>query len=167
MISLQIGNGVSCMAAVRKMASGRRYPQDIGRETFWRKKVKDWQASGLSVREFVRKHGLSEPRFYKWRRDIWSQDLESSVAMSANSAGSGTSKQHATTTARSLIARQASPSPGFVPLNLAAEDSAPEESKGRQGIELHTSRGIFIKVFHDSDFSLLSKLLTALEVAKC
>ncbi len=53
------------------MATGRpRGWRDPAKERRWRRVVRDWQASGLSVRQFCRRQGLSEPSFYAWRREL-------------------------------------------------------------------------------------------------
>ena len=43
-------------------------------EQFWRAKLTAWQASGLNVRDFCRKHRLTEPSFYAWRRELAARD---------------------------------------------------------------------------------------------
>ena len=43
-------------------------PRDPRKEQHWRQILERWQESGLSVRAFCRRHRLSEPRFYAWRR---------------------------------------------------------------------------------------------------
>jgi hypothetical protein len=47
------------------MASGQR---DRAKERYWRGYVAAWRRSGLSVRDYCRSYGLSEPSFYGWRR---------------------------------------------------------------------------------------------------
>lgn len=49
------------------MAGGRR---DLVLERRWRGWVERWGASGLSVREFCRRHGLSEASFHFWKREL-------------------------------------------------------------------------------------------------
>jgi transposase len=44
------------------------------KERFWRRMVRQWRGSGLSVRAFCDKQGLSEPRFYVWRRTLAERD---------------------------------------------------------------------------------------------
>ena len=43
-------------------------------EQTWRDRVTRFQTSGLSVRDFCRSEGLSEPSFYSWRRTIAQRD---------------------------------------------------------------------------------------------
>jgi transposase-like protein len=45
-------------------------------ERFWRRMVRQWRSSGLSVREFCREHDISEPNFYAWRRTIAQRDAQ-------------------------------------------------------------------------------------------
>ncbi len=37
---------------------------------FWQMAIEAWQSSGLSVRQFCRQEGLSEPSFYTWRKQL-------------------------------------------------------------------------------------------------
>jgi hypothetical protein len=48
------------------MALGRA--RDEQKERQWRRRINQWQASGLSVRAFCAQHGLSSASFYHWRR---------------------------------------------------------------------------------------------------
>jgi hypothetical protein len=42
--------------------------RDEEKERQWRRRIEQWQASGLSVRDFCARHGLSTASFYNWRR---------------------------------------------------------------------------------------------------
>jgi transposase-like protein len=44
------------------------------KEQFWRRMVRQWRNSGLSVRAFCAEQGLSEPSFYAWRRTLAERD---------------------------------------------------------------------------------------------
>lgn len=44
------------------------------KEQFWRRVMRQWRGSGLSVRAFCEERGLSEPSFYGWRRTLAERD---------------------------------------------------------------------------------------------
>lgn len=47
-----------------------RHPDPGPKATFWQHQLHLWRRSGLSVRRFCARHGLSEPSFYFWRRRL-------------------------------------------------------------------------------------------------
>jgi transposase-like protein len=49
-------------------------PRSGSKERFWRRMVRQWRSSGLSVRAFCAQHELAEPTFYAWRRTIAERD---------------------------------------------------------------------------------------------
>ncbi|MDX2037238.1 MAG: hypothetical protein SFX72_11355 [Isosphaeraceae bacterium] len=53
------------------MANTKR---DARKEAFWRDTIRRQAGSGLSVREFCRRHRLSEPSFHGWRRTLQERD---------------------------------------------------------------------------------------------
>jgi transposase len=50
--------------------------RDERKEQQWRRWLRLWRASGLSVRAFCARHGLSEPSFYAWRRVLQQRAAE-------------------------------------------------------------------------------------------
>jgi transposase len=56
------------------MSQGK--PRDPRKEQFWRRMLRQWQRSGLSVRAFCQQHGLSQPSFYAWRRTLADRDAQ-------------------------------------------------------------------------------------------
>lgn len=58
---------------------------------FWEAAIRLWKDSGLSVREFCRREGLSEHTFYSWRRVV----LPEITASEANQASSGANDDQA------------------------------------------------------------------------
>jgi hypothetical protein len=49
-------------------------PPRSSKERFWRRMVRQWDNSGLSVRDFCAERGLAEASFYAWRRTITERD---------------------------------------------------------------------------------------------
>jgi hypothetical protein len=47
---------------------------DPAKEASWRDRIKQWEASGLSIREFCQKQELKETSFHYWRREIKRRD---------------------------------------------------------------------------------------------
>jgi transposase len=45
-----------------------------GKAQFWRTMLRQWRQSGLSVRAFCARQGLSQPSFYSWRRSLAQRD---------------------------------------------------------------------------------------------
>jgi hypothetical protein len=58
------------------MAMSWRGERDRVKERFWRTMVRQWQQSGLSVREFCGDRDLGEANFYAWRRTIADRDQQ-------------------------------------------------------------------------------------------
>ena len=50
------------------MSTGK--PRDPRKEQLWRQRLRQWRASGLTIRAFCDRHGLAEPSFYAWRREL-------------------------------------------------------------------------------------------------
>lgn len=50
---------------------GRR---DVVLERRWRERVADWNQSGLTVREYYLRRGLTEPTFHYWKRELRARD---------------------------------------------------------------------------------------------
>jgi hypothetical protein len=51
-------------------------PRNARKEQQWRRWIESWRASGLSVRAFCARHGLAQPSFYAWRRELQRRDTE-------------------------------------------------------------------------------------------
>ncbi len=50
--------------------AGRGPRRDLAKEASWRRTLEQFAASGTSVRDFCRAHGLKESLFYAWRRTL-------------------------------------------------------------------------------------------------
>lgn len=54
--------------------SRRRRRVDVVKERIWRGHLADQAASHRTIRDYCGEHGLSEPSFYGWRREIARRD---------------------------------------------------------------------------------------------
>jgi len=50
--------------------SSNQFSAGSEKRQFWQMVMETWQDSGLSVRQFCKNEGLSEPSFYFWRRKL-------------------------------------------------------------------------------------------------
>lgn len=60
------------------MVRGER--RDLKKEWFWREMVRGQSGSGMSVRAWCRRHALTEPAFYWWRRRLAGRNAEHPAA---------------------------------------------------------------------------------------
>ena len=51
-----------------------RRQRNSERERVWRATMSRWRASGLSIRAFCQRHGLTQSAFYFWRRELRERD---------------------------------------------------------------------------------------------
>lgn len=58
--------------------AGRKRQRDVEKEQFWRRIIEGHASSKLSVRGYCAQHGVSEPSFFAWRRELAGRDSESS-----------------------------------------------------------------------------------------
>ncbi len=84
---------------------------DPHQEAAWRDAIRRQAQSGLSVREFCRRHRLNEPSFYEWRRTYQKRDQ-----------------------------RRLEPTPAFVPLVVTAERPARSDAEPGMVLELRGGR---------------------------
>jgi hypothetical protein len=143
----------------RQRGRGRRDP---AKERFWRRAVRRWQKSGLSVREFCDWQALSEPCFYAWRRELAKRDRESVATRSPTAAYSAgrTPKQ-----GRGKVSRL----PAFLPIRVLA-DAAPQTANGESHadrIELCLPSGVRVWVPAGCDRQTLADVLAVLEAQPC
>ncbi len=56
-------------------------------EEFWEAAIRLWGESGLSVREFCRREGLTENAFYSWRRKLQAENRAPGAGQEASGVG--------------------------------------------------------------------------------
>ena len=118
----------------RRGAGARR---DGGKEQFWRRLVRRWRRSGLTVRDFCAEHDVSEPSFYAWRRTIAQRDRRREELRSPSVAAKGAQ-------------------PLFVPLQVLP-------SCGGMTIEVVLRQGRIVRVPAGFDAATLRQLLAIVE----
>ena len=118
-----------------------RPTRDPKLEQFWRRHLRRQSASGRTIRDYCREHGLREPSFYAWRRSIRQRD-------------------HSTPCS---VGHTVSPStpPAFLP--VAIVDSRPHHQA--TPIDIHIANGCRIRVRSGCDRVLLAEVLAILRPA--
>ena len=126
-------------------AAGRGPHRDAAKAKFWRQALRQFAASGQSVRAFRTQRGLSEPSFYAWRRTL--------------------AQREAAILAAKTGAPAASPAPAFVPIRLTATTSAGTTTPDTAPIEIVLPGGTRIHVRPPVDRQTLIQVVTALRSA--
>lgn len=131
---------------------GRR--RDRAKERHWRRLVRGWKRSGLTIRDFCACEGLSEPSFYVWRRELIRRAEESMpVASRVEFPG-----RHSSTNA-----------PAFLPVQVVA-DATPDtaaDSPAHGCLEVQLPTGVRLRVPSGFDRRTLTDVLAALEARPC
>ena len=123
--------------------------RDPAKERSWRRLLGQWQRSGQTARDFCAAHGLSEPSFYAWRREIARRDQEGK-------------RRTPTPTRASAAGRSASQTlPTFVPVRLAAAVAT------ACALEVVVASGRVLRVRPGFDVDVLRQLLAVLEEPSC
>jgi hypothetical protein len=129
---------------------GRGQRRDAAKERHWRRLVKEWRRSGLSVREFCDWQALSEPSFYGWRRELAKRDKEGNSRRTRSVKGT---------------AETGSKSSPFLPVQVVAD--AGSDSSGQTCLEVQLPTGIRLRVPAGFDPQTLAQVLAALEPNRC
>jgi hypothetical protein len=112
--------------------------RDPTKEQQWRRRFRQWRRSGLTGRDFCAAHGLSEPSFYAWRREIARRDQETPPATAA-----------------------AAPTAVFQELTLAPPAALPP------AIEVVLAHGRLLRIGPGFDADVLRRVLGVLEGPAC
>ena len=105
------------------------------KEAFWRLALEEHRGSGLTVRAFCRREGISEPSFYAWRRRIAKGDANS---------GRGALQ------------------PGLIPVKIVdpvGDDSPRGDEPSARRLEVVTPSGFTLRFHHDIEPRQLDTLL--------
>ena len=121
-----------------------RSKRDCSKELFWRRILRLWRRSGLSVRDFCAEHDLTEPSFYAWRRIVADRDQEAARVRAESE--------------RDSIPQAAvsDDTPVFVPLRVI-------DASTQTAFEVVLERGRVVRVLRGFDANTLRQLLAVLE----
>ena len=62
------------------------------KESFWRLAIEEHRRSGLTVRSFCEREGVSEASFYAWRKEIKKRDTNTAFAAGEDATNGGSQK---------------------------------------------------------------------------
>ena len=124
---------------------------DPAKERYWRRLFARWRQSGLTGRAFCAAHGVSEPSFYAWRREIDRRNRQQATAR----------KRVAASAPAATLMPQ--PAAGSAFLQLALDSKAGT----RPAIEVVLAQGRLLRVPSGFDGESLRQLLRLLEEPTC
>jgi transposase-like protein len=117
--------------------------ESLEKEEFWRFVLTEHAQSGLSVVEFCRQEGVSQPSFYAWRKKILQRDNEPA-------------EPNAMLPVKVLNASQSSPRQSSLDRNSLPTMTATD------GLEIVTPLGLKIIVTESCSTDLIHKALVAI-----
>jgi transposase len=126
--------------------------RDLAKERYWRRMLRQWRGSGLTGRDFCGEHGLSEPSFYAWRRQIGRRDQERAAARARQPQTERTAEGAA--------------EPAFLKVKIGAGASALSAIEA-PAIEVLVAPGRVLRVRSGFDAELLRQLVRLLEEPLC
>jgi hypothetical protein len=122
-----------------------RGKRDCGKERFWRRTLRQWRRSRLTVRAFCAEHGLAEPSFYAWRQIVAERDQEAARVRA---------KPERASVRRAVPAGE--DAPVFVPLRVI-------DASTQVTLEVVLERGRVVRVLRGFDTETLRRLLALLD----
>lgn len=146
------------------MARGRGR-RDPAKEKLWRERIAQQENSGLSVREFCLREGISEPSMYCWRREIARRDAENSPAIGSpfrrNRAPAGGNRY--SPDYQRVASRDPSPVSAFLPVHVIGASAFGENPRGHF-LEIVLPTHLRILVHAGFDPALLRQVVETLGV---
>jgi hypothetical protein len=125
------------------MARSKRLA-DKGR--FWRSMVEQQRQGGLTVREFCRERGISEPSFYAWRKELQRRD-DAQQSAGGQRSGAGNASGSGRVAARESRGR-------LIPVEIVGSrcegEGAPEGHQTNRPLEIGTPGGFTLRFDQDT-----------------
>lgn len=131
----------------------RRRPET---ELFWRGKLAELEASGLTVKEFADREGIRAAVIYRWKKEIKQRDKE---ILAQRKVALKVAPDSAADSLGSI---------SFVPVELKQSVSNGMKARtGTQQLEIHTPAGLILVVPAGVDATTLQMVLSVLRDATC
>ncbi len=125
----------------------KRIGRDKEREIYWRRVVRGYRGSGLSIRDYCRKSKVVESAFYFWRRELQRRKAEQEQRGRTHRPARGEAKV------------------AFLPVHVTEEVLLPPQAGGRIEIELAGGRRVHVAA--PVDRQALADVLAVLEGHPC
>ena len=143
---------------------------------FWDAAIRLWAESGLPVREFCNREGLTEHTFYSWRREVMSEN----PAPEANQKSSATEDEVSINGRRRHRLKPVANPAGintsaveFLPVRIVGEEvphanaASAETATGAAPIEIVGASSWRVRILASFDPATLDAVLTVLEGRPC
>jgi len=117
--------------------------RDLDKERFWRRTIREWRRSGLSVREFCDWQQLSEAAFFAWRRKLVERDQDS----------------------ESQIGKTVAVQPQFIPVQVVPDVA--RDVRAVDCLEVQLPTGVRLQIPAGFDRQTLADVLAILEPRAC
>jgi len=131
--------------------------RDAGKERFWQNNIGQQRRSGLSIREFCRQHGLTEPSFYAWRGELNRRRTARAEKSRTHAAKSNRVNADGDRTRFASVR--------LVPDNVAALNIA--TALQFAAIELVLPNGVLVRMPANAEPAIVAALLNAWEQGRC
>jgi hypothetical protein len=138
--------------------------RDLEKERYWRRMLRQWRGSGMSGRDFCSEHGLSEPSFYSWRREIVRRDQEETAAVPGVM---GIGAPARPTSFRSPIGSSTAPRSTRKAGNTFVKVALPHGAMMSSTIDIILAETRVLRVGRGFDAELLREVVRVLEESSC
>jgi hypothetical protein len=132
---------------------------DAKRELFWRRMIRQQASSGMTIRSWCRQQGLSEARFYWWRRELTRRKASGDRLRPVRSPATRR-KRYGPESPRS---GGKAPEAAFVPVSVVRDSATSDDGR----IEIVLADGRCVRLLGSVDRQLLVDVLGILEIPAC
>lgn len=137
--------------------------RDLRKEEYWRGIFRQHRRSGLTIRDFCRKQGLTEPLFYAWRREVKRRDQPSVGARLRIRRASRPTSASSVRSSPLKTVKPKSHGAAFVPIRLSDVARSPSS----EAVECHLPSGTVLRCPPSMEPAAVAALVRAWEQGRC